>query len=113
GLDPRRRQMINDPSDKRRLGANHDEIDRHDLAKARDHEMIGQIEHDGLPQAGHARIARRDEKRFQQRTFRERDGEGMLAAARTEKKNIHDGPRYSGPRPGESHSSIEVTGGWR
>ena len=86
GLDPFRRQMIDD--------------------------AIGHIEHDGLPQAGHAGIARRNEKRCEQRTLRKRDGDGMFASAGTEKKNVHDNFRYSRWRTRKSHKSIELKSGW-
>ena len=112
GLDPFRRQMINDAIDKRRLWANHDEINCHDLAKAGNRGMIGHIEHDGLPQVGHAGIARRNEKRCEQRTLRKRDGDGMFASAGTEKKNVHDDFRYSRWRMRKSHKSIELKSGW-
>ena len=112
GFDSFRRQMIDNSSDERRLGTDHDEINRHHLAKGDNRGMIGHIEHDGLPQTGHAGIARRDEKRREQRTFRKRDGDGMFPSAGTKKKNIHDGHRYSGGRPGKSHKSIELSSVW-
>jgi hypothetical protein len=101
--------MIDDAIDKRRLGPNHDEINRHDFAKARYRRMIGHIEHDSPPQVGRAGIAGRNEKRCEQRTIRKSDGDGMFAAAGTKKKNIHDELRYSRWRLGKSHKFFELT----
>ena len=52
--------------------------------------MVLYVERNGTRERRHAGIAGRDEQRFQQRTLRESDGDGMLAPAGTEKKNVHD-----------------------
>ena len=89
-LNSSRRQIVGNARDQRCLWANHDEIDAIRLAKSGDRRMVLYVERDVPRERRHAGIARRGEQRFQQRARRERDGDGMLASAGAEKKNVHD-----------------------
>ena len=88
-LMPASREIVDDAGDQRRLGADHDQLDRVLLAELDHGGVVGNIERDAFGLARDAGIARRAPQLGHQRRGRDLPGEGMFAAAGTEQEDVH------------------------
>ena len=89
-LDARRREVVDEAGDERRLRADDDEIDPFGSGSRRDRRVIGDVEREIRAALRRAGIAGRDEQALAERARGELPGQRMLAPARADQKNPHD-----------------------
>ena len=87
--DPLRSQIVRQPGDQRRFGADHDEVDMVLVTKGGHGLVIGGIQRDTVGKAGGTRIARCRVEHGTGWGVGELPCQGMFAAPRAEQKDIH------------------------
>ena len=89
-LDARRREIVDDAGDERRLRPDDDEIDPFGPGSRRDRGVIGDVERQIRAALRRAGVAGRDEQALAERARGELPGQRMLAPARADQKYPHD-----------------------